>query len=471
MTRYVLDERYAFRGYKGVPYGILDRAKGSSFFLTEPAYALAVNCNGRVDIDMDILPPVAQKMYEEWLQGGYIHVAEEGEEIYPFQEYRYYNSRYKETVHWSITGKCNYRCKHCFMSAPHALQGEPGFEDCIKMLESFERCGIQNVHLTGGEPLIRRDFWNIVDAVHDHNMGVQAIYTNGRLFNEEFVGNLRKRFMNPMIQFSFDGVGTHDWMRGVKGAEEDAIKAFKLCQKYGIGYGCSMSLCKDNAPAIRDTVRLLAELGCSNLKIGTCYAQGEWLNQPEHFLSQAETYQAFLDYIPQYFEDGCPMDIGLEGFFNYDRSGQNDKSMFSANEKDVPDDAFGRVMMCGHVRKNMYVSPIGNVLPCMSMIGMPIESQFPNMLETPLEEILDKSLYMHIVSFSIKDFMEHNPDCAACEYKNKCVGGCRAFAIRTTPDDYLGKDMWTCEYFKGGWMDKKNKLLEEMKEKYPDKFS
>ena len=114
----------------------------------------------------------------------------------------------------------------------------------------------------------------------------------------------------------------------------------------------------------------------------------------------------------------------------------------------------------------MYVSPEGKVLPCMSMIGMPIESQFPNMLRTPLEEILDKSFYMKIVSFSIKDYMEHNPDCAECEYKNKCVGGCRAFAIRSTPDDYLGKDMWTCAYYKDGWMEKKNELLAQLKEKY-----
>lgn len=463
MARYILNDRYAFRGYKGLPYGILDFARGTTSFMTEPAYALALNCNGRVELDMETLPPIAQKILGDWIKAGYIRECGSDERLDPIQEYRFYKARYKEAVHWSITGKCNYRCKHCFMSAPHALQGEPSFEDCIKMLDAFERCGIMNLHITGGEPLIRRDFWQIIDEAMIRGIGIQAIYTNGRLATDEFFDNLEKRYMRPSLQFSFDGLGVHDWMRGVKGAQDDVIAAFNRCRERGFSYSCSMSLCKDNAPTIRDTVNFLAEMSCSYLKIGTAYAQGEWLNQPDHFLSQAETYETFLDYIPKYFEDGCPMGIGLEGFFNYEKKEDGSEPVFAANEKNVPDDAFKRVKMCGHVRKSMYVSPVGNVLPCMSMIGLPIEEKFPNMLETPLEEILDKdTLYMQIINYSISDYMAHNPECAECEYKNACAGGCRAFAVRDDPTDYLAKDMWTCTYYKGGWMEKKNRLLKEL---------
>ena len=42
---------------------------------------------------------------------------------------------------------------------------------------------------------------------------------------------------------------------------------------------------------------------------------------------------------------------------------------------------------------------------------------FPNMLQTPLEEILDSdSLYMDIVNYRVSDFMEHNTDCRECEF-------------------------------------------------------
>ena len=170
-------------------------------------------------------------------------------------------------------------------------------------------------------------------------------------------------------------------------------------------------------------------------------------------------FQAFLDYIPHYFEDGKPISIGMEGFFSYDLP----DDCFSIFEKNVPDELLSKVQMCGHVRKEMYVSPQGNILPCMSMVGSPIEDQFPNMLETPLEVLLDKdSLYMDITSFTIEDYMKHNPECRECEYSNACCGGCRAIAVRDHPTDYLSVDLDVCEYYKGGWKAKKDALLKEL---------
>lgn len=52
-------------------------------------------------------------------------------------------------------------------------------------------------------------------------------------------------------------------------------------------------------------------------------------------------------------------------------------------------------------------------MPCMSMVGTEIEKKFPNMLETPLEDILDHlSMYMILSDSRISDFMAHHPDCA-----------------------------------------------------------
>ena len=125
--------------------------------------------------------------------------------------------------------------------------------------------------------------------------------------------------------------------------------------------------------------------------------------------------------------------------------------------------------MCGHVRRSLYVSPQGNVLPCMSMVGTEIGHLFPNMLKTPLEEILNgDSLYMKITDYRISDFMNHQPECRTCRYREMCCGGCRAIAVQTSPDDYLGKDRTVCEYYPGGWMEKKNALLKQLKKKYPD---
>ena len=101
-------------------------------------------------------------------------------------------------------------------------------------------------------------------------------------------------------------------------------------------------LCKESLGTIRESAKLMGELGCKALKVGPASPAGEWLNQPEHFLTIQETFQAFLDYIPHYYEDGKPVRIGLEGLFDY----EYDKGALSYNEKHVEPEDWPRAVMC-----------------------------------------------------------------------------------------------------------------------------
>ena len=457
---YILSHNYALRGWKLLPYAVQYLHAPKTEFFTKEQWELFSACDGRTDIDWDALADEQKEMYANWEKSGFIRRCGPDERLRPYQEYRFYPARFKEKVQWSITGRCNYRCRHCFMSAPHAAQGEPSWEQLMTMLDAFERCGVRNLELTGGEPMFRRDFWDLVDEIHARGMAVPQLYSNGLLITDGFLDKLEERHMHPAIQFSFDGVGHHDWMRGAAGAERVVLDALERCRKRGFSTSVSMVVCRESIGSLRESVNLMASLGVRSMKVGNASPQGEWLDQPEHYLSQAELYEAFLEYIPHYFEDGMPLTLGLEGFFNYDVPAQK---LSASQEKHISEDKFGRAMMCGHVRRGMYVSPKGNVLPCMSMVGGPIEEQFPNMLETPLEDILDRqSLYMDITSFRISDFMEHNPECRSCEYRTACGGGCRALAVRDHPTDYLSKDLDTCRYFRDGWKDKKEAVLKRI---------
>lgn len=457
---YILSEGYALRGWKLLPYALQSLHFAQTDFFKKPEFKLLSNCDGHTPIDWDALTAEQQKLYENWEQFGYILPCDGRQHLLPEQEYRFYPARFKEYVQWSITGRCNYRCRHCFMSAPHAAQGEPTWDELMTMLDAFERCGVRNLQLTGGEPMVRRDFWDLVDAILKRGLTITTIYSNGLLVTDDFLDKLEARKIYPSIQFSFDGVGHHDWMRGIPGAEKIVLDALKRCQARGVPTSVSMVICRESAGCIRESIKLMASLGVQSMKVGNAYPLGEWRNETEHFLSRDEVYQAYLDYIPHFFDDGAPLSLILEGFFDYDKPTDSTSSWF---EKDIKEEYFGRVLMCAHVRRGIYVSPKGNVLPCMSMVGGPIEEQFPNMLEMPLEEILDgQSTYMTITSARIGDFMEHNPDCAACEYRTDCCGGCRALAVRDHPTDYLSVDLDTCRYFKGGWKAKKDALLRQI---------
>jgi radical SAM protein with 4Fe4S-binding SPASM domain len=463
MKCYILNRQFALRGWKLLPYAIQNLRSGRSEFMREKPFALLRKCDGRTPIDPGGLDEEERKWFRHWLKNYFILEAKEGDALAPEQEYRYYDCRFKEGVQWSITGKCNFRCKHCFMSAPYGAQGEPDFGDCMKMLDAFERAGIKRINITGGEPLVRKDFWQIIDAIRDKNLLIPVIYSNGWLVTDEFLDRLKQRNLRPVIQISFDGVGYHNWLRGVPDAEEKTIEALRRCREKGFPTTVSTILTRESVVSIRETVNLMADLGVRNINIGVATPMGEWKNQREHYLTEEEMYEAFLEYIPRYFEDRPDISLSLGTFF---RCNTESRKITFPCERNAEEEAFGKIYMCGHVRREMYVSPTGNVLPCMSMIGMPIENEFPNMLEIPLEDILDNdTLYIKFINYRVSDFLRENEDCRECEYRAKCCGGCRALALTEDPGRYLGKDGITCRYFKNGWMDKKNKLIEELKEK------
>lgn len=458
--RYILNMPWSFRGWKLLPYAVQSLYYPKTEFFGTEDWKMFSACDGQTDICWSELNEDAKQKYEHWQKSGFIHLAREGEKLDPEQEYRFYPARFKQSVQWSITGRCNYWCKHCFMSAPHAAQGEPSWDQLMTMLDAFQRCGIKCVNLTGGEPMVRKDFWQLVEEIHARDIIIPTLYSNGLLITDRFLDELEKRNMRPDFQFSFDGVGWHDWMRGIPGAEKTVLDAMRRCHERGLRTNATMVIFKDNRNSLRETVNLLAAVGCASLKTGIATPAGEWKQHPEHYLTQAELYETYLDYIPQYFEDGAPVSLALDGFFMHDKYSEK---QFSPMEKGIPEKDFPKALMCGHVRRELYVSPKGNVLPCMSMVGSPIEEQFPNILETPLEEILnDGSYYMNAINWRVSDYLEHNPECRTCRYRTECCGGCRAQAVFVNPTDYLARDPVTCEYYLGGWMEKKNELLSKL---------
>lgn len=120
-----------------------------------------------------------------------------------------YGCLHFSSVIFSITGKCNYNCLHCSVNAPEAPLGEFSFERIEELLDEMKDCGLKNIVLIGGEPLVRRDFMQIVDAILQRGMFVVQIFTNESLVNEALLDELDKRKISPTFMISFDGVGYH----------------------------------------------------------------------------------------------------------------------------------------------------------------------------------------------------------------------------------------------------------------------
>ena len=110
----------------------------------------------------------------------------------------------------------------------------------------------------------------------------------------------------------------------------------------------------------------------------------------------------------------------------------------------------------------MYISAEGRALPCMALSGMDIQNQFPLIPELGLSKCITDSAYMRLIDTRATEILEHNKDCKNCEFALECLGGCRASALETTPDDLLAPDTAACTLFKNGWKQKIEEVMSKI---------
>lgn len=435
-----------------MPNALLEEGSSRPLFISYKEMEALKLCNGLIDMSLPFIPKDIRETITLLEKRGFIIPCERGDTIRPKQAYKCYPARYIRTAHWSITGRCNYRCKHCYMSAPDAKLGELSHDEVMSIVQQFIDCGVMEVSLTGGEPLVRKDFMEIVDALLAGGIRITTIYSNGKLVTDQLLAQLKERGICPEFNMSYDGVeGWHDWLRGIPDAGKIAEEAFLRCRREGFPTGAEMCIHQGNKHLLRETINRLSELGCRSLKVTPISNVGAWKDGGYgESISIDELFQLYLDYIPYYYKDGMPLSLQLGGFFM--ASPKKPKHYDIPSMKNCKDP--GKTCVCGHARMVMYISAEGRALPCMSLSGMDIQNEFPLITDIGLAKCITDSRYMRLIDTRATEILEHNPDCKECKYALQCLGGCRASALEFHPTDILSYDPAACAIFKDGWIDK-----------------
>ena len=79
---------------------------------------------------------------------------------------------------WELTYACNLACVHCLSSSGRRDPRELTTAECLAVIDELERMQVFYVNIGGGEPTVRRDFWELVDYAVEHRVGVK-FSTNG----------------------------------------------------------------------------------------------------------------------------------------------------------------------------------------------------------------------------------------------------------------------------------------------------
>ena len=447
--KYHLDRRYRFRGWYGAPYGIYDTKEHKASFFGESLYRLLMRCDAVQEIEMEELESGQRTFMNRLLDEGVIRVSGFWDFLQEEQKYRAYPARYRREAHWSVTGACNLKCRHCFMSAPRVKHGSPSYAQIVQTADQLAECGVFAVEITGGEPLIRNDLPEIIDLLNEREIALETIYTNGWLIDEPFLDMLEARDVRPGFQLSFDGIGCHDFLRGIPGAEERTVNALRLLKKRGYSTAVSMCLHRKNAFALRSSINFLSSLGVSSVKCGAVMNMGEW-KAPETEalkLTREEELSLYEAYIPQYFADDAPLALMLSGAFAY-VPGAADWHI--AYHRECPPDDEKKLLACGVLGNTFYIGADGMVSPCQGMCDCEIAERLSSLYDQPLREILTDSEYVKLSYATVYDVRSGNDECRKCAYLDRCTGGCRNSAL-VVSDNCYDVDPDACFFFRNGW--------------------
>jgi len=160
-------------------------------------------------------------------------------------------------VIWNVIRRCNLCCKHCYsVRADTDFPGELTTEQIFTVLDDLKRFRVPALILSGGEPLLRPDFYPIAQRAKALGFYV-GLSTNGTLIDEHNVDQLAATGFD-YLGISIDGIGqTHDEFRQMPGAFDKSMRALDLCQQRGIKVGLRFTLTQDNATQLPQILQLV----------------------------------------------------------------------------------------------------------------------------------------------------------------------------------------------------------------------
>ena len=130
---YRLKPDYILRGWEGTAWVLIQRPQNRSWTLTREEFQALTLCDGETELSGELFDETIRLELKQLEQDGVIELCAEASPLDPDQYYQYYQNRYMQRVFWSVTGRCNFRCRHCYMDAPDAALGE------LTKEEAFDR--------------------------------------------------------------------------------------------------------------------------------------------------------------------------------------------------------------------------------------------------------------------------------------------------------------------------------------------
>ncbi len=357
------------------------------------------------------------------------------------------------SVSWNLTQRCNLFCTHCYLSAFSGADTSQDLstQECYNVIDGMARVN-PNLFLilTGGEPLVRRDIFDIAAYATDKGF-TSVLGTNGVLLGQKEARAMRKSgLMGASISLDSVDAGRHDAFRQLAGSWKNAIRGTQFLKEEGLDFSLHMSVMAWNVSEIPAMIDLARDIGARVLNF--------------FFLVQTGRGENIIDIQPSQYEEILTFLARAQGV------GQREASLpIFEHFEDPWTDAAGqsgglvlRAKCAPHFRRVLYqldpnspmlknyargggcpagkyycrITPEGDITPCPYM---PVSAG--NLRKQSFDEIWNHSPVLNDLRFP-----HLKGRCGECEFSEVC-GGCRCRAYATY-GDYLAEDP-ACGYQPG----------------------
>ncbi|HEC83313.1 MAG TPA: radical SAM protein, partial [Firmicutes bacterium] len=164
-----------------------------------------------------------------------------------------------------LTRRCNLACSYCYASSnPERSEKELPGDRIAEILSAWIAQGLKGVEITGGEPLLHRDFWYVLDFCVE-NFSSVALLSNGTLIDQQVTDRLAEYRDKLLLSVSLDGSNaqTHDRISGVPGSFDRALRAIRNLISKGLTVRVAMTVTPENWREIEPTLLLARDVGAT----------------------------------------------------------------------------------------------------------------------------------------------------------------------------------------------------------------
>ena len=315
------------------------------------------------------------------------------------------------TVYLEVTNACNLHCNHCYMSAPSDEDERIlSIHEIYSLIDDLNYMNVLVFALAGGEPLLRKDFFDIAYYASQKDIMV-FLTTNGTLVDEHAIAKLKEIGIGK-ITVSLEGVTeiTHDALRG-KGSFKKTMKGLNLLLQHRMNVEIAITLCSHNIEEIPRIIQFCKENGVSGVQINRLVTVGRGSHLTEYTREECEKIGSMVSHLCETYRGYVAPNSSLQLC-----------SMKCGNDTDMEATACGAGFSFCCVLWN------GDVTPCLLMRDI----VFGNIRMQPLPEIWNTSPQLKAFRSAFEDpEVDAVPPCNSCRYKNSCGRGCRAQAYHT----------------------------------------